>query len=65
MLRTILSIVVGVILLGLVIALMRVFDWDLGALLNWIWSWITGLIDGIASFFQNNSWFQKAVSTTP
>lgn len=65
MLRTVLSIVLGVVLIGLGIALMRVFNWDLGALLNWAWNWVTGLIGAIADFFGSNPWFQSAVSSKP
>lgn len=65
MLRGVLGVVGGVIALGLFIALMNAFNWDLGAFVEWLWAWVTGLIGGVASFFENNSWFRDVVSTTP
>lgn len=65
MLRGILFVVGGVVALGLFIALMNAFGWDLGAFAEWVWAWITGIIGAVASFFEGNAWFRDVVSTTP
>jgi len=62
MLRTVLMVVVGFVLVGLAVALLQVFNGDVGALFEWAWDSALGLINAIADFFVNNSLFQRAVS---
>lgn len=48
------------ICLGLAYALLRTFNWDPFALLEWAWNWIVSIVTRIADFFTGNAAFQKA-----
>lgn len=54
---------VGVlILLGLLIAVLRVFNWDPFGVVTWIWDWFALVVTSIADFFTGNDTFRKVTS---
>lgn len=48
-----------ILLAGLVIALLRVFNWDPFGILEWAWQWIQTIVYGIADFLTGNDTFRK------
>lgn len=62
MFRFIGSLIGSLILAGLGLALLWAFDWDLAAIVQWAWRLGSSLIDLVAQWFTNASWFQQAVS---
>ena len=63
MLRTILSIILGIVAIGLGVALLNAFDWDIGALFTWAWNLVAGLIEGIADWFYENPFFRRVTES--
>jgi hypothetical protein len=47
--------------LGLLLAIMKAFGWDIFALIEWAFSWVSTVINAVADFFMGNPSFQKAV----
>lgn len=63
MVKVIISALVSVVVVGLALALLRSFDWDIGELMNWAWSFVMTLVESVADFFTGNKTFQKVVSS--
>lgn len=63
MVKIIISSLVSVVVIGLALALLRSFDWDIAELLNWVWGFVIGLVESVADFFTGNKTFQKVVSS--
>lgn len=61
MIKLLISAAGSVVLLGLGLALMTAFDWDLGAVLSWAWGFGNGLVGTVVEFFLKNPPFQEAV----
>ena len=57
-----LKLILAGVLLGILVAVLRVFDWDIFALVDWIWERITGFINAIADWLTGNKNFQQVVS---
>ncbi len=49
------------VLIGLGLALYKSFDGDVMAILTWAWNGVISVIEWVADFFTNNSFFQNAV----
>ncbi|WP_243224561.1 hypothetical protein [Microbacterium sp. CIAB417] len=62
MFRLIWGVVSALILSGIVLALLTVFNWDLVALGEWIVGLVTSTVNAVADFFMSLSWFQNLVS---
>ncbi len=60
--RTILMVVAAFVLIGLAVALLEVFNWDIGALFEWAWGAAMGIVNAIADLFAGNSFFQRMVN---
>lgn len=58
---TIWKTVIALIIIGASVALLRAFDWDVFSVINWVWSWLTTIVDNIANFFTGRSEFQEIV----
>jgi len=61
MLRIIMQVVSGIVVVGLIIALLRVFDWDIVALIEWVFDFIFTITNKIADMFSNNDTFKNIV----
>ncbi len=61
MLRMILSGVGTIILIGLGIALLNAFGWDFGAVVEWAVGLFLGLVNTVADWFTENTFFQRLV----
>lgn len=57
----IMQIVSGVVVVGLIIALLRAFDWDVVALIEWVFNFIFTITNKIADMFSNNDTFNNIV----
>lgn len=61
MFRAIGKIFMWVMVAGLLLALLRAFNFDLFGLGDWLIGWITGIITTVSDFFSGNPTFQKIV----
>lgn len=50
------------IILGFFVGVMRVFNWDFIALVNWIWNVMSGFVLGVSDLFSGNESFRKIFS---
>lgn len=55
--------VMWVLVAGLLLALLRAFNWDPFGVIGWAWSWASGLVTTVSDAFASNPAFQKAVET--
>lgn len=62
MFRFIMSIILTLVLIGLAVAVLRWFNWDIGAVFSWIWNLLVTIVNNIADFFVHNSFFQNLLS---
>jgi hypothetical protein len=62
MVRTIGKVVSWVVMAGLLMALLRAFDWDPFAMLDWVWNFLLGLITRISDAISANQTFQEVTS---
>lgn len=46
------------VVLGFIVALLRVFNWDPFGVIDWIIFWITTIITSISDWFGGNEYFQ-------
>lgn len=51
------------VVFGLVLALLRAFDWDVFAVLTWAYDIVFFVVDSIADFFSNNQTFNEVVKS--
>lgn len=63
MLRGLLMIASSIVLVGVGIAVLQAFDWDIGAVITWAYEGVMGLVNGVANFLGDNPTFQKIVSS--
>lgn len=47
--------------LGLLLALMRAFGWDIFSIIEWVFGWFSAVVNAVADFFSGNASFQRAV----
>lgn len=47
-------------LIGLVVAILRAFDWDIIAAADWLLSWFWDTITKVADIWSNNDSFKEA-----
>lgn len=59
--KMILQIVGYVIIAGLMLALLRAFDWDVIALVQWIADFVMNIVNAIADSFSRNQTFNEVV----
>lgn len=59
--RMIFSAIGGILLLGLCIAILRNFDWNVGEALSWVFGLVAAAINAVADFIQQNPLFEKYV----
>lgn len=57
--RIIMNIFWGILLIGLSIALLRAFNWDVFGIVNWIWNIASKIVYAVADFFSGNETFQN------
>lgn len=57
--NTILKVIGYFLLGGLLIALLRAFDFDPFGIIDWIWNIGTSILNKIADWFSNNDTFQN------
>lgn len=53
----------GIVVTGLLLALMRAFNFDLFGLCDWAINWIISILTAISDFFSGNPTFQKIVES--
>jgi hypothetical protein len=53
----------GIVVTGLLLALMRAFNFDLFGLCDWAIKWIINVLTSISDFFSGNPTFQKIVES--
>lgn len=63
MFRLVMNVVATLVVLGLTLALLITFDWDIGAVGAWAWGRTIWLIGMIADWFMTLAWFQGSVSS--
>lgn len=59
---TIWQIISVLIWLGLALAILIAFDWDIIAIFSWIYNFFKDIIIRIADFFVNNDLFRRATT---
>lgn len=59
--RTIISFIVGLLIVGLVVAVLRVFDWNVVAAFEWLIGLSMSIVNTVADFFMGNPTFQEYV----
>lgn len=59
--RTVISFIVGIAVIGLCVAILRQFDWNVVAAFEWLFGLSMGAINAVADFFQGNPTFQEYV----
>lgn len=62
MFKLLTTVITSVVLAGLVAALLTVFEGDLGAIIEWIFSLGKTAVDAVASFFMSQEWFHNLTS---
>lgn len=55
------NIVLGLFAAGLVLAIMRAFNWDPFGVVEWLGSFVVHIVDHIANFFSGNDTFKTTV----
>lgn len=63
MLRGLLMIASTIVFIGLGLALLQAFNWDIGAIITWAYEGVMKLINAVADFFINLPIFQQVVSS--
>lgn len=58
--RTVMKIFLTLVGVGLAVALLRAFNFDVFAVFTWAWDWAVNIINHIADWFSDNQAFQKA-----
>lgn len=53
----------GIVVTGLIFALLRAFNFDLFGLFDWVIGWAIGIITSVSDFFSGNPTFQKIVES--
>lgn len=64
MFRMVKNIVVGVLLAGLLLALLRAFDYNVIALIEWGINFVVKIVGTVADWFSGNQQFQE-ITTAP
>lgn len=59
--RTIIGFVVGLVVIGLCVAVLRVFDWNVVEAFQWLLGLSSLAVNTVADVFQGNPTFQKYV----
>jgi hypothetical protein len=59
--RTVLSFVTGIVVVGLCVAVLRQFDWNFVEAFQWVLGLGMMGVNAVADFFQGNPTFQKYV----
>jgi hypothetical protein len=54
-------VLLGIVVTGLFLALLRAFNFDLFAVFDWAIAWVLNLLTTISDFFSGNATFQKVV----
>jgi hypothetical protein len=62
--HTIGRVLLALVLIGFLIAVLRVFDWDPFGVIDWAWNLVTTVVTRISDFFSGNRTFQE-VFTAP
>lgn len=62
MFRFVMNLIATLVVLGLFLALVITFNWDLGAIAEWAWGISVWVIGVIADWFMSLPIFQEAVS---
>lgn len=47
---------------GILLAVLKVFNYDPFGVVDWIWSWIVNIVNGIADFLTGNQAFRRVTS---
>jgi hypothetical protein len=55
------KILMGIVITGLILALLRAFNFDLFGLSDWLIAWIINILTTVSDFFSGNATFQKVV----
>ena len=55
------NIVLGLFAAGLVLAIMRAFNWDPFGVVEWLGSFVVHIVNHIANFFSGNDTFRTTV----
>lgn len=63
MARLLLNLAATVLVVGLAVALLITFHWDIGAIIEWAWGRTVWLIGKVADWFMAMPWFQESVSS--
>lgn len=59
--RVIISFVMGLVIIGVCVAVLRVFDWNVVAAIEWLFGMVMGAVNAVADFVQGNPTFQEYV----
>lgn len=63
MARLLLNLAATVVVVGLAVALLITFDWDIARSIEWAWGRTVWLIGKVADWFMAMPWFQESVSS--
>lgn len=55
------KVILAILVLGVLVAVMRAFDWDVFGVVDWIWTFFSGLVMSVADFLTGRSEFQQIV----
>lgn len=62
MLKFIINGILALVVVGFGIAVLESFDWDIFAVIEWMFSFTYSIVDRIAEFFSSNKTFQEVTS---
>ena len=57
------NIVLGLFVAGLVLAIMRAFNWDPFGVVEWLGSFVVHIVNHIANFFSGNDTFKATIES--
>ena len=63
MVRWVLNGAIAILVIGLGLALLIAFDWNVTAVTTWVWTSIIGAIQWVADWFLSAEWFQNLVAS--
>ncbi len=63
MARLLLNLAATVVVVGLAVALLISFDWEIPRIIEWAWGRTVWLIGKVADWFIAMPWFQESVSS--
>lgn len=55
--------IIGIVCAGVILALLRMFNYDPFGIIDWAWNWIVHIVNKIATWLTGNEAFRKATKS--